>query len=124
MDARDELDDLTDDERVADHRARAAAELDQITQQVKLALIERGIDMPVFFIIPHSGDVIVTFGTITDPPDDEWNHLSEIVTAIVRQSVGLDRTRCRHVLCAATHSIADHQPAPMSTPALQHAGAE
>jgi hypothetical protein len=98
MDARDELDDLTDDERVADHRARAAAELDQITQQVKLALIERGIDMPVFFIIPHSGDAIVTFGTITDPPDDEWNHLSEIVTAIVRQSVGLDRTRCRHVL--------------------------
>ena len=33
--------------------------------------------------------------------------VSEIVAAIVRETVGLDRTRCREIVCATTDLIAD-----------------
>jgi hypothetical protein len=66
-------DDLADDDAVIAHRARAKAELGQIARQAKQALADAGID---------------TFGTITDPPDDEWEQVGEIVSAIVGQTVG------------------------------------
>jgi hypothetical protein len=99
------------DDDVTAHRARTIETLDQITQKAKLALIEQGIDLPLFFIVPHSGDALLTFGTITDPPDVLWDRVGEIVSSVVRQSVGLERTRCRPVVCATTESAADHQTA-------------
>ena len=38
-----------------------------------------------------AGDAILTFGTTLDPDDDEWDRVAEIVSGVVRQSVGLDR---------------------------------
>ena len=84
-----DFDDLTDDDAVIAHRARAKAELGQIARQAKQALADAGIDLSLFFLVPNSGDATLTFGTITDPPDDEWEQVGEIVSAIVRQTVGL-----------------------------------
>jgi hypothetical protein len=118
METHDALDDLTDDERVAAHRERAKAKLNQIAQQTRQALTQQGMDTSVYFLVPHSGDAIVTFGTAGDPSDDEWNRVAEIVSSIVRQTVGLDRTRCREVMCATT---ADHQPPqPIPAPLTAH----
>jgi hypothetical protein len=105
MDINDALDDLTDEERVADRRARAKDLLNEIARQTKQALTEQGIDTSVFFLIPHTGDAIVTFGTSLNPSDHEWNRVTEIVSAIVRQTVGLDHTRCREVVCATTADL-------------------
>jgi hypothetical protein len=112
MDANDD-DDPTDDDDVMTHRARAKGMLDQIAEQARIALAEQGFDTPVFFIVP-SGEAIVTFGTIIDPPDDQWKRVSDVVVSVVRQLVGLDRTRCREVVCATTDSAVDHQPAQCS----------
>ena len=121
-----ETHDLTDDERVAAHRERVTAMLPEIAQQIREALAEQGIDTPLFLIVPRSGDAIITFGTSLDPSGDEWDRVGKIVSSIVRRMVGLDRTRCREVICATTH---DHQPSgasvsrtPMPTPALQDSG--
>jgi hypothetical protein len=112
MDDHDELQDdapspgeSTDDE--ADYRERAAAKLDQIARDAKEAMAYQGIDTPLFFLVPNSGDAILTFGTTLDPDDDEWNRIGEIVSNIVRHTVGLDRVRCQPVVCATSH---DHQP--------------
>lgn len=126
METHDALDDLTDDERVAARRERVTAMLPEIAQQIREALAEQGIDTPLFFIVPHSGDAIITFGTSGDPSGDEWDRVGEIVGSIVAQSIGLDRVRRREVICATTH---DHQPSGASVsrtpmPALQHSGAE
>jgi hypothetical protein len=138
MDVPDEHDDLTDDDVVA-HRAQAAAKLDQIVQQTKWALKEHGIDLDLFFVIPRSGDSIITFGTVSDPPDELWGQVSAVVSSIVGRAVGLDRVRCREVMCIATDSVADHQPprspaqsdepsgcwsAPLPRASLQPAGAD
>ena len=111
MDAHDEHDDLTNDgDAVMVYRARARSLLDEITQQTKQALIDADIDLGIYLLVPSSGEAIVLFGTPGDPLDDEWDRVSEIVSAIVRQSVGVDRTRCRPVACAATDTIADYPP--------------
>jgi hypothetical protein len=101
-----EPDDLTDYEDVADHRDRARNLLPQITQQVRQALNDADIDLDVFLMIPASGDAVATFGTIADPDDELWKRVTEIVSSVVRRTVGLDRVRCRLVVCATTH---DHQ---------------
>jgi hypothetical protein len=107
-----ETQEFDDDNGVMAHRVRASAMLNQITRQAKQALTEQSIDMDLFFLIPNSGAALLTFGTITDPPDDLWDRVGEIVSSVVRQSVGLERTRCRPVVCATTESATDHQHTP------------
>jgi hypothetical protein len=120
----DELDDLTDDERAADHRARARNLLTQITEEVKQALKDAGIEMDVFLMIPTTGDAVATFGTVIDPPDELWARVGEIVCSVLRKAVGLGPVRCRELACATTAdqmtSPADLAPMPIPTsmPAL------
>jgi hypothetical protein len=110
MSAHDERDDLTDD--VVAYRERATAMLPEIAQQVRGALAEEGLDVSVFFLVPHSGDAVITFGTSGDPSDDEWGRVADVVASVVRQSIALARTRCREVMCATTDEVADH-PRPL-----------
>jgi hypothetical protein len=144
MDVHDEHDDEMPDNDAAEgdeatYRSRAAAELDQIARQTKQTLVEADIDIDVFFLIPSSGNSVLIFGTPGDPDDDLWSRVSDVVGSVLRNLIGLDRVRCRQLMCAATDSIADHQPTespaqpsepsgcqpvPMPASALQHAGAE
>ena len=95
-----------------------------------------GIDLGLFFLIPNSGDAIVTFGTPGDPSDDEWNHVREIVTAdraadrsgwIARDA---EQWRVDHLRSLITTRNRDsgtgssRRSTPMSAPALQQAGEE
>jgi hypothetical protein len=103
------LDDSADDEDAATYRERAKAMLDRIAAQAKQALSQRGVELDLFFVTP-SRHSVVTFGTMSDPPGQLWGEVSAMVSSIVQQVVGLDRVRCREVMCAATDSVADHQP--------------
>jgi hypothetical protein len=115
MDTDEERDELTgadelipsesmDDEPT--YRDRAAAKLDQIAHETQQALAEHGVgvDLGIFFVIPNNGHSVLMFGTPADPSDDLWSEVCEIVSAIVRNLVGLERTRCRSLLCATTGS--------------------
>ena len=98
-----------DEDTVEAKRTRAAAMLEQIACQVREALRAEDIGMPVFFVIPNSGQAILSFGTPGDPPDDEWERVSEIVTSIVARSLGMRGPRRRELQCATTldHELRD-----------------
>jgi hypothetical protein len=117
MDALDEHDDLiADDAAMPDeatddapaYRERATSRLQDIAQQTRQALADAGIDLPIFFTIPSSGHSILTFGTVSDPDDSEWQTIGAIVSEVVRRSIGLDRSRCRSLPCAGTHDKGSH----------------
>ena len=93
---------IEDDEGVMARRARARNLLPDITQEVKQALKEAGIEMDVFLMIPMSGDALATFGTIIDPPDEVWVRVGEIVCAVLGRTVGLGPVRCGGLACATT----------------------
>jgi hypothetical protein len=123
-----ELDDLTEEEdEVTAHRARAKTELDQIKRLVKHALVEQRIDLDLFFLTPNSGEAILMFGSPANPDDSTWERVSDIVSAILRQVVGLDGTRCRPVMCSTTTDdmVGNEQSLmPIPTPTLQNTGVE
>jgi hypothetical protein len=101
-DADDVLDESMDD--AVDNRERAAASIDQIAQQVKKALADAAISIDVFLVVLGSWNDIVTSCTIADPDpnDEEWSVVSTIVSAVVRDAIGFDRSRCRSLACATT----------------------
>ena len=80
---------IGDDEGVAAGRARARNLQPEITEEVKPALKDAGIEMDVFLMIPMSGDAVATFGTVIDPPDEVWARVGEIVCSVLRKTVGL-----------------------------------
>ena len=121
-----ELDDLTEEgDGVIDYRARARVELNQITRLVKNTLAEHGIDLTVFFLVQSSGPLL-TFGTMTDPPQHQWEQVSEIVLSIVREVTGLNGLWSRQVMCASTDGVVGNEHSLMSipTPTLQNIGVE
>jgi hypothetical protein len=124
MDTQEELDDLTEEgDEVIDYRARARAEIDQIARLAKNALAEHAIDLTVFFLVQSNGPIL-TFGTMSEPSENQWEQVSKIVLSIVREVTGLDGAWCRRVMCASTDAVADNEHSPILTPTLQHTGAD
>jgi hypothetical protein len=131
-------DDLTDHIDGATYRERAASKLDQFARKTRQTLVEADIDVGVFFLISSSRNSVLIFGTPGDPDDDLWRRVRDVVGSVLRDLIGLERTRCPPVTCAGTDSIVDQSSQPtvqptgqsgrclmlMHSPALQHAGAD
>ena len=126
MDTQEELDDLIeDDDEVTDYRARARTELDRIAQMTKLALAEDGLDLTVFFLVQSSGPIL-TFGTMSEPLENQWEQVSGIVLSVVREVTGLDGLWSRPITCASTDAVAgsEHSSMSISTIMASPAGAD
>ena len=91
-----------DDDGAQAHREKATGKLDEIVHLMRHRLKEHEIYVPIFFLIPRSGDAIISFGTPGDPPEGLWDQISEMVCSVVRETIGIDRLRTRAVICAAT----------------------
>ena len=109
----EELNDLTEDGDVLrTYRARARRELDEIARQAKQALAEHKIDLDVFFLVPNSGEAIVTYGTHNNPDDATWERVGDIVSDVLRQVVGMEGTRHASVMCSTTTDVVAHTEQP------------
>ena len=92
---------LTDTHDETTNRERATALLDEIAAQARTALREAGIRLNVFFVVPPSGDAILTLGAAVSR--EEWQEIRAVVSSLVRRSIGLKLARCREIICAKTH---------------------
>ena len=118
-----EADDLTEEgDEVMDYRDKTRAELDRIARQTKHALAEHGIDdLTVFFLVQSSGPIL-TFGTMSDPSENQWEQVSEIVLSIVREVTGVDGVWSRQIVCASTDPVAGNEHSPMPIPMVASLG--
>jgi hypothetical protein len=98
MDEHDILTNDSDDESA--YRERATAILDEIAAIARTALRAAGISLDVFFIVPSSGDAILTLGAAISR--DEWEDIRAVVSSLVRRSIGLEPSRCQEIFCAMT----------------------
>jgi hypothetical protein len=101
---------MTNDSDVTMTRLRTGALLDEIIQRVNTALGDQDIDIDLFVMVP-SPDVIITIGTPGSPTADEWRSVSEIVSSVVQEFIGLERVRCCP-LPPARHSPTSSSPGP------------
>jgi hypothetical protein len=94
---------LTDDDEAA-YRERATALLDEFAEQARGVLRGAGIGIDLIFIVPPSGDVILTFGAAAELYNEEWKAIRATVSSLVRRSLGLDPTLRREVVCATAQT--------------------
>ena len=99
----DERNCITDDDET-DYRERATALLDEFAQQARSVLRAAGIGIDLIFVVPPSGDVILTFCTAAELYSEEWKAIRATVSSLVRRSTGLDPAQCRDVVCAMAHA--------------------
>ena len=77
----DELCSVMDDDETA-YRERATALLDEFAQQARGVLRDAGIGIDLFFVVPPSGDVILTFGTAAELYGEEWKAIRTTVSSL------------------------------------------
>jgi len=97
----DEDYDLTDETA---YRERATLLLDEFAQRARAVLRGAGIGIDLIFVVPPSGDVILTFGGAAELYNKEWQAIRATVSSLVRRSIGLEPARCRDVVCAMAHA--------------------
>jgi hypothetical protein len=71
----------TNDDEMA-YRERATALLDEFAQQARGVLRDAGIGIDLIFLVPASGDVILTFGTAAELYSREWQTLRTTVSSL------------------------------------------
>ena len=87
--------------------------LDDLANEVAIALREAHLDFPVFLTVPNSGDSLATMACPIDPSDGDWSHASAIVCRVIGQRLGDVRLSGRPMICAvanATMGAADVIP--------------
>ena len=99
----DEHSSITIDDELT-YRGRATALLDEFAQQARRNLRNAGIGIDVIFVVPPSGDVILTFGAAAELYSEDWKAIRATVSSLVRRSIGLDPAQCRDVVCAMAHA--------------------
>jgi hypothetical protein len=97
----DEHCDMTDETA---YRERATLLLDEFAQRARAVLRDAGIGIELIFVVPPTGDVILTFGVAAELYSEEWKAIRATVSSLVRRSVGLEPAQCRDVVCAMAHA--------------------
>ena len=80
--------DMTDE---ANYRERAIALLDEFAQQAREVLRDAGIGIDLIFVVPPTGDVILTFGVAAELYSEEWKAIRATVSSLVRRWLGWNR---------------------------------
>ena len=98
----DEHSSITIDDELT-YRERATALLDEFAQQARRALRDAGIGIDLIFVVPPSGDVILTFGAAAELYNDEWTAIRSTVSSLVLRSIGMEPAQGRDIVCAMAH---------------------
>jgi hypothetical protein len=98
----DERNRITYDDEI-DYRERATVLLDSFAQQAKSVLRAAGIGIDLIFVVPSSGDVILTFGAAAELYNDEWTAIRSTVSSLVLRSIGMEPAQGRDIVCAMAH---------------------
>ena len=106
MDTINELEAALD--RLDTQREALTHSLNEITNDIGMALRDAGLDLPVFIAVRQEGQGLATIATPADPSDDDWRRASTIACQIICERIGCGgELQRRELACAmARGSIA------------------
>ena len=78
--------------------------LDEIANDIGMAMRDVGLTFPVYMTVRNSGDALVTIATTADPSDANWLPALAIVCRIIEEKVGCGRLRGRELPCAIANA--------------------
>jgi hypothetical protein len=104
MDYTGELLELSNDDEIDAQRSIIRQSLDEIANDVGMAMRDSRMDFPLGLTVPNSGYAIVTMLTPVDPSEEDWLHATDIVCQIVAERLGGMRLRHRPLPCAMANA--------------------
>ena len=78
--------------------------LDEIANDIGMAMRDVGLTFPVYMTVRNSGDALVTIATTLDPSSADWQQASEIVCRILEEKVGCGQLRGQVLHCAIANA--------------------
>ena len=85
-------------------RAILKTSINQIADEVGIALRDAGLRFPVYLTVRDSGKSLATAATPVDPSDTDWDRAIAIVCDIVGKWVGSDKLRGHELACAIANA--------------------
>ena len=79
--------------------------LDGITTEIGVALRDAGHErIPVYLVVPNSGDALVTLATpLDDVPEADWQRITAIACGVIQDTIHCGRVRGRELACKAVN---------------------
>ena len=77
--------------------------LDELVNDVGMAMRDAGLTFPVSFIVPHSGDAFVMVGSPLDPRDPDCQRAIAIICEVVGKRLDGRQLRGRELTCAVAN---------------------
>jgi hypothetical protein len=87
-------------------RAHIRRILNELAAEIHEALSRSNLPTDVFMTVPTSGESLLTFATLGDPPDDVWAKMSEIVCDVLGVKLNTMLVG-REMACAAATATAN-----------------
>ena len=86
------------------HRDIIRQSLNEIANDIGMAMRDVGLTFPVYMTVRNSGDALVTIATPLDPSDSDWQQASAIVCRTLEERVGCGRLGGRELACAIANA--------------------
>ena len=91
------------DDRLDTQRAELGESINEIANDIGMALRDHGIFFPVYITVRTTGDSLATIATPADPSEADWDRASGIVCQVISEKIGCGRLRGRHLACAVAN---------------------
>jgi hypothetical protein len=92
------------DDRLDAQRDAIRQSLNEITNDIGMAMRDVGLTFPLYITVRNSGDSLVTIATPLDPSDADWQQASAIVCRTLEERVGCGHLRGRELACAIANA--------------------
>jgi len=78
--------------------------IDEITNDISMALRDAGLTFPIYIAVTNSGDALATIATPLDPSDQDWENVRAIVNGVIEKTIGCGKLRSRELTCAVANA--------------------
>jgi hypothetical protein len=85
-------------------RENTRKSLNEMTNDIGMALRDAGLMFPIFITVPTSGVALATIATPLDPSDQDWENVRAIVNGIIEKKLGCGKLRSRELTCAVANA--------------------
>jgi hypothetical protein len=92
------------DDRLNAQRDIVRQSLNEIANDIGMAMRDVGLTFPVYMTVRNSGDALVTIASPLDPSDEQWQQASAIVRRTLEERVRCGHLRGRELACAIANA--------------------
>ena len=85
-------------------RAILTKSIDDIADEIGMALRDANLRFPVYITVPSSGDALASIATPLDPSNDDWERATAIASEVIGRWLGVEKLHSRALVYAVANA--------------------